>query len=625
MTIQTNKKMKYNLNISKVVYAVILIGLFTGIIETASASSNIWIKAEDAGTINSPTRVASGEYIWMLDGAGSSVKSGDNANWAGETIFVGDVRSPPDVPRYSIFEVNLTASGSYNNPYLKMPGDDTSPGFVVGTFTGPDNRVIEMDGFWDGGNTWKIRMAPTAVGTWTYSTSSSDAGLNGKTGSFNCVPSTSHGFVRIHPDNPYAFAYDDGTPFFWMGDTQSFFYHYESSKYRFDTGTFQSYNDAISLQGFTTGFFGGDFYRKPGNFAENEGGYNFNDSDPDKLNPVFWQWVDKRVGYAVSRELVPGMGLGWPDQGICSFGDERLMRGLRYLIARYAAYNVMWDLFGEADEYGPGWEDWTRQFGNATKKFDPYDHITSTHHRTRTAPDIGSDSWLDINIEQIGEWSYIIPDRAWGKPVVNVEFGYEGSISSDEIRKRAWGIMTHGGYFQYGENLDPDKPGRTYCKYLALFFTQKTSFWLLQPHNEYVTSGYCTAIPGQEYVIYLPSGGSTTVDLSAATGTLDAEWYDPKDGTYHNKRTVTGGGSVTFTPPFSGDAVLYIVSDGHQQRGDLNGDGQITSADVLIALWMAVRGEHTPEADMNRDGMVTSLDAFMILQVGKQVGGIDAG
>jgi hypothetical protein len=60
---------------------------------------------------------------------------------------------------------------------------------------------------------------------------------------------------------------------------------------------------------------------------------------------------------------------------------------------------------------------------------------------------------------------------------------------------------------------------------------------------------------------------------------------------------------------------LHIVSDGHQQRGDLNGDGQITSADVLIALWMAVRGEHTPEADMNRDGMVTSLDALMILQV----------
>ena len=50
-------------------------------------------------------------------------------------------------------------------------------------------------------------------------------------------------------------------------------------------------------------------------------------------------------------------------------------------------------------------------------------------------------------------------------------------------------------------------------------------------------------------------------------------------------------------------------------KGDLDGDGQVTSADVSIALWMAVRGEYTPEADVNRDGMVTSLDALLVMQV----------
>jgi PKD repeat protein len=83
----------------------------------------------------------------------------------------------------------------------------------------------------------------------------------------------------------------------------------------------------------------------------------------------------------------------------------------------------------------------------------------------------------------------------------------------------------------------------------------------MTPSDNLVTSStaYCLANIGQEYVIYLPDGGSVTVDLSDATGTLNVEWYNPKDGTYHDEGTVTGGGSESFTPPFSGDAVLHIL------------------------------------------------------------------
>src|SRR5215510_12710408 len=81
---------------------------------------------------------------------------------------------PGPIPKYGIFELPLTATGNYANPYLQMPGDDTSRGFVVGTFTGPGGKTIIIDGFWDGGNSWKIRMAPTVVGDWSYKTSSPD-------------------------------------------------------------------------------------------------------------------------------------------------------------------------------------------------------------------------------------------------------------------------------------------------------------------------------------------------------------------------------------------------------------------------------------------------------------------
>jgi len=49
--------------------------------------------------------------------------------------------------------------------------------------------------------------------------------------------------------------------------------------------------------------------------------------------------------------------------------------------------------------------------------------------------------------------------------------------------------------------------------------------------------------------------------------------------------------------------------------GDLNGDGVITSADAVITLQMAVRGEYDALADVNNDGSVTTLDALMIVQV----------
>ena len=48
--------------------------------------------------------------------------------------------------------------------------------------------------------------------------------------------------------------------------------------------------------------------------------------------------------------------------------------------------------------------------------------------------------------------------------------------------------------------------------------------------------------------------------------------------------------------------------------GDLDGDGEITPADAVIALQMAVCGEYDSVADVNHDDAITSLDALMILQ-----------
>ncbi len=51
-------------------------------------------------------------------------------------------------------------------------------------------------------------------------------------------------------------------------------------------------------------------------------------------------------------------------------------------------------------------------------------------------------------------------------------------------------------------------------------------------------------------------------------------------------------------------------------RGDLNHDGVITSADAVIVLEMAARGEWSAEVDVDGDDVVTSLDALMVIRTG---------
>jgi hypothetical protein len=85
---------------------------------------------------------------------------------------------------------------------------------------------------------------------------------------------------------------------------------------------------------------------------------------------------------------------------------------------------------------------------------------------------------------------------------------------------------------------------------------------LAVPHGDLVLSeatGYCLAKPGSQYLVYLPSGGSVTLNLSAVTGTLSVEWLNPATGLITQAGTVGSGSSVTVPgAPFSGPSVLFL-------------------------------------------------------------------
>jgi hypothetical protein len=78
------------------------------------------------------------------------------------------------------------------------------------------------------------------------------------------------------------------------------------------------------------------------------------------------------------------------------------------------------------------------------------------------------------------------------------------------------------------------------------------------PRGSLSSSGYCLAVAGSEYLVFVPTDGNVSVDLTGTTGTMTLEWFDPSKGQTSAGGTVAGGQSVALTAPFGGPAVAYI-------------------------------------------------------------------
>jgi len=127
---------------------------------------------------------------------------------------------PKTVHVWEKVEIVLQADTAYKNAYMDATVwvDLRGPGFAKRCY-----------GFWDGGRTFRVRVLATTHGKWTWRSGSApdDAGLAGVTGSFRATPWSERqkaqnpcrrGMVGPTP-NGHAFQYADKTPFFLMGDT----------------------------------------------------------------------------------------------------------------------------------------------------------------------------------------------------------------------------------------------------------------------------------------------------------------------------------------------------------------------------------------------------------------------
>lgn len=213
-------------------------------------------------------------------------------------------------------------------------------------------------------------------------------------------------------------------------------------------------------------------------------------------------------------------------------------------------------------------------------------HIRDTHrqviHWTSESARAGK-PWV-IAFDESGS-------AAHGQPP---DLGYEGFDGHDadgkliytqhEVRKQTlWGTLMAGGagveyYFGYklpqNDLICEDWRSRDQswddCRIALEFFRENAvPFWEMTGADRLVgnpengNAKYCFAKPGQIYVVYLPEGGTTELDLSDAAGRFRVHWFNPREGGALKRGSVrrirAGAGVDLGNPPEDPDQDWVIL------------------------------------------------------------------
>jgi hypothetical protein len=511
---------------------------------------------------------------------------------------------------WELLEITLRSGLNQQNPYVECIDADKPP-YLSATFKGMsgecEGKTFIVPGFWDGGETWKIRFAPPLSGDWKYETSCTDRKMNGKKGEvtvtgwsaeeLNSNP-VRRGLVIVSTEGKRKgryFTYSDGTPFLWIGDT---WWDWTNRKIKFDS--FRKLADTRSEQGFNIGqlFFAANGWSRESSLLDP----SFQHPDIEQIKKV-----EQMIAYANSKGITVWIHPWWSREDINKkIGEENIIRWWKYVIDRLHAYNVIWVLAGEynMNNYGGFPLGFWDRVGAIIKKEDPYNRIVGAHPtppmwsggaeapQWSTAEAIHDQPWLDYNQSQTGHarWcNELTPEiikRAYSKvpakPIVVTEPWYEfieGNPSAMDIRYGAWSSLmsgaaghSYGGGHIWRAHL-PERPTGVgswpmdtsfstntmlYPGALSVAFMgrylRKLEWWKLEPHPEFVIdnpSHFCLADPGKEYLFYLRYGGSIKIDLTGYPVSMRFAytWTDLVKSTDSKTGIITGGKIVEIKCP----------------------------------------------------------------------------
>ncbi len=517
------------------------------------------------------------------------------------------------VPVWDRFEVAFESQNSYENPLY-----DITEFYAL--FRSPSGKKIRINGFWDGGDEWKIRLMPDELGSWTYLTSCSDTlnkGMHGVAGSFECIENRSELDLHAHGRvdramGSYHLNHEDGTPFFWQGCTAW------NGGLKSTEEEWEEYLGQRSEHGYNVIQLVGTQWR--GCDKNSQGEVAFTGCGKITLNPGFFQHFDEKMNRVNAHGHVAGLVLLWA----LPFGpgtelspgyylpDREAIKLARYMVARYGAHHVAWILGGDGRYVGELEDRWMH-IGREVFKDKPQGlSMLHPHGRSWVGEIYGKESWYDMDGYQSShgtgkrtvEFINKIIAEGWKlnppKPVINLEPCYEqigNSIFEDDVRNACyWSVFaTPPGGITYGadgiwpwirEGEKPlnhrynpevstwdkaiDLPGSIQVGFLGGFM-REFEWWdlrpaqallLEQPGNDNFRKhiSVLKSLDNQTVLVYLPQKLELELRLPAGKH-YHSRWFDAVEGRYTEATIQLSGNVLTAKSPLEKDAVLVLTAD----------------------------------------------------------------
>ena len=318
--------------------------------------------------------------------------------------------SEPPAYVLTCFELVLESPVDYAHPIKDLT--------LSVTYTLPDTgSQMTVLAFWDGGHTYRARVALPAPGVWKYQIIASDISndLNGRNGTVEVLPYTGNDLFRLHgwlrvSENQRYLTYGDGTPFFWLSDTA-----WEMPRASYPE-QIDPYIDDRLAKGFTMTSMvvnsHGYFY--PYHIKNSLGEPFLLNNDRSMPNPRYFDHLDTIVGAATEKGLGVALVPLWatyaeahhdttPWGGVDLYSLEEALVIAEYVGARYAGSNVVWIVAGDqrydTEEKRAFWDAFARRLDEASGG----KHLMTVHPGGYTGSFDGWPSapeWLDFHMYQ---------------------------------------------------------------------------------------------------------------------------------------------------------------------------------------------------------------------------------
>jgi hypothetical protein len=426
--------------------------------------------------------------------------------------------------------------------------------------------------------------------------------------------------LQVSPNRRFL-VWDDGTPFFWLGDTAWELFH------RSTLEEAELYLENRRQKGFTViqavalAEFNGL------NLPNASGERPLLENDPLQPNEKYFDYLDRVIDLAGRKGLLVGLLPTWGDKiellahgvGPTVFNPVNALQYGQWIGRRYRHVpNLVWINGGDRSGGGTNQPVWDA-LGRGIKSADA-NHLMTFH------PPGGGDGhsssewfhqadWLDFNMAQSGHERKHLPNYQIVahdyqltpvKPCLDGEPRYEDHavnwkpqdlswFDDYDARQAAYWALFAGAFGHtygchpiwqfFGERYAPvsfarrywqealDLPGAFQMQHLRRLLESRPMLSRVPDPSilEELKAGaeHQCACRGEDYFfVYLPQGGSVKVSLQALhDSTLQASWYDPRTG---KSRLIGAFGkedAMTFTAPSAGpcsDWVLVVDSAGRK-------------------------------------------------------------